>query len=81
MDLKNTKNLIKWKLKGDKVTFEGHERERKQIYDLFDRTSEFSESNSALLIGPRRSGKTTVSISKIVYFLNIFIALSFIITK
>lgn len=61
LDLKIIKTLLKWKLKGDKIKFEGHEKEWKQIYDLFDRTSEFNESNSALLIGPRQCGKTTVS--------------------
>jgi origin recognition complex subunit 4 len=41
--------------------FVGHEKEKQQIYDLLHRTIESGESNSALLIGPRGSGKTTVS--------------------
>lgn len=38
--------------------YDGNPKERKQIYDLLHRTLEFGESNSALLIGPRGSGKT-----------------------
>ncbi|KAJ8925772.1 hypothetical protein NQ315_009620 [Exocentrus adspersus] len=40
--------------------FVGHENERKEIYDLILRTVEYGESNSALLIGPRGAGKTTL---------------------
>ncbi|KAJ8953034.1 hypothetical protein NQ314_007408 [Rhamnusium bicolor] len=40
--------------------FVGHERERNQIFDLIQRTIRCGESNSALLIGPRGSGKTTL---------------------
>ena len=41
--------------------FVGHRDERLQVRDLLQRTIESGESNSALLIGPRGSGKTTVS--------------------
>ncbi|VEN35681.1 unnamed protein product [Callosobruchus maculatus] len=36
----------------------GYEKEEQQIYDLLERTLDCGESNSALLIGPRRCGKT-----------------------
>lgn len=42
-------------------TFYGYEKEYNQVLDLLKKTVEISESNSALLIGPRGSGKTTVS--------------------
>lgn len=51
---------IKNNLMNIKNEFYGHEIERKQIHDLIKKTVEFGESNSALLIGPRGSGKTTV---------------------
>lgn len=41
--------------------FIGHENERKEMFDLIQKTIQCGESNSALLIGPRGSGKTTVS--------------------
>ncbi|CAH0551731.1 unnamed protein product [Brassicogethes aeneus] len=40
--------------------FIGHDREKKQIFDLLKRTITHGESNSALLIGPRGAGKTTL---------------------
>lgn len=43
-------------------TFHGYENEYKQVLDLLKKTIEISESNSALLIGPRAAGKTTVSL-------------------
>lgn len=46
-------------LNNDKFT--GHEEERENILNLLKQTIEAGESNSALLIGPRSSGKTTVS--------------------
>lgn len=45
-------------------TFLGHESERKVIHDLLQKTVELGESNSALLIGPRGAGKTTVGFSE-----------------
>lgn len=42
-------------------TFYGYEKEYNQVLDLLKKTVEISESNSALLIGPRGAGKTTVS--------------------
>jgi origin recognition complex subunit 4 len=59
---KNIVNLRKF-LKNNILNnskFVGHEKEKQQIYDLLHRTIESGESNSALLIGPRGSGKTTL---------------------
>lgn len=42
-------------------TFYGYEKEYVQVLDLLKKTIEISESNSALLIGPRGAGKTTVN--------------------
>lgn len=42
--------------------FVGHDKEKQQIFDLLLRTISYGESNSALLIGPKGSGKTTVSL-------------------
>nr|CAI5822511.1 unnamed protein product [Callosobruchus analis] len=36
----------------------GYEKEEQQIYELLERTLDSGESNSALVIGPRRCGKT-----------------------
>lgn len=61
---KNIINLRKF-LKNNilnNVDFVGQENERQQVHELLHRTITSGESNSALLIGPRGSGKTTVSI-------------------
>lgn len=42
-------------------TFYDYEKEYNQVLDLIKKTIEVGESNSALLIGPRGAGKTTVS--------------------
>lgn len=42
--------------------FQGYTKEHSQILDLLGKTIEIGESNSALLIGPRGAGKTTVSL-------------------
>ncbi|KAI8441392.1 hypothetical protein MSG28_015007 [Choristoneura fumiferana] len=44
----------------DNVTFRGHEQEWNHVYDLMKRSVLQGESHSALLIGPRGSGKTTL---------------------
>lgn len=41
--------------------FYGYKKEYNEVFDLLQKTVEISESNSALLIGPRGAGKTTVS--------------------
>lgn len=60
MEIENTRKYLKEKLQKDTTTFLGHEKERNHIRDLFWRTATESESNSALLIGPKKGGKTTV---------------------
>lgn len=43
------------------MNFRNNAQERSHILELVKRTIESGESNSALIIGPRGSGKTTVS--------------------
>ena len=62
MEIESTRKYLKEKLQKDTTTFLGHEKERDHIRDLFWRTATESESNSALLIGPKKGGKTTVRI-------------------
>jgi origin recognition complex subunit 4 len=61
MEIELTKKYLKQKLQLDKTTLYGFENERTQILNLFSRTAREGESNSVLLIGPKKSGKTTVS--------------------
>lgn len=55
------RNIIKRKLLLPENVFRGHKKERNHLSELLRRTVEMGESNSALLIGPRGCGKTTVS--------------------
>jgi ATPase related to the helicase subunit of the Holliday junction resolvase len=55
------RDIIKRKLLLPGNVFRGHEKERNHLSELLRRTVEMGESNSALLIGPRGCGKTTVS--------------------
>lgn len=55
-----TKKYLKRKIMCPETKFRHHEKERQHILDLVKRTVESGESNSALLIGPRGSGKTTL---------------------
>lgn len=55
------RNIIKRKLLLPENVFRGHKKERNHLSELLQRTVEMGESNSALLIGPRGCGKTTVS--------------------
>lgn len=48
--------------------FYGYEKEYNQLLDLLQKTVEISESNSALLIGPRGAGKTTVSLKQRLWY-------------
>lgn len=57
------RNIIKRKLLLPENVFRGHKKERNHLFELLRRTVEMGESNSALLIGPRGCGKTTVSFS------------------
>lgn len=43
--------------------FLGNEKERNRVLDLLQRTVEQGESNSMLLIGPKGTGKTKVTIA------------------
>lgn len=60
MEVENTRRFLKEKLQKDTTTLLGYEKERNHIRDLFWRTATESESNSALLIGPKKGGKSTV---------------------
>lgn len=60
VEIKQIRGYLKRQLLNDK-SFLGHEKEKDQIFDLIQKTIQFGESNSALLIGPRGCGKTTVS--------------------
>lgn len=60
-EIKHIRSYLKNKLLEDKILL-GHQNERNQLLDLIQKTVQFGESNSALLIGPRGCGKTTVSI-------------------
>jgi origin recognition complex subunit 4 len=61
MEIEITRKFLKEKLQKDTSTLHGFEKERDHIRDLFERTAAERESNSALLISPKQSGKTTVS--------------------
>uniref|UniRef100_A0A182JRQ1 Origin recognition complex subunit 4 n=1 Tax=Anopheles christyi TaxID=43041 RepID=A0A182JRQ1_9DIPT len=69
-DLDNTRRFLKARLLTDRASFHGYEAERLQIYDLLKRTAEHGESNSALLLGPRGIGKTTLVTSVLVELLS-----------
>ncbi|XP_015602617.1 origin recognition complex subunit 4 [Cephus cinctus] len=55
-----TRKYLKKKIMCPEAKFRHHVKERLHVYDLLKRTVEMGESNSALLIGPRGSGKTTL---------------------
>jgi origin recognition complex subunit 4 len=57
------RNTIKKKLLLPESVFRDHEKERTHLSELLRRTVQMGESNSALLIGPRGCGKTTVSLT------------------
>lgn len=59
--MKLTRKYLKLKLIEDNVSFCGHFSERQQLFELVDRSIRRGESHSVLLIGPKGSGKTTVS--------------------
>ena len=54
------RKYLKRKIMCPETKYRHHESERRYILDLVKRTVETGESNSALLIGPEDSGKTTV---------------------
>ncbi|XP_065085183.1 origin recognition complex subunit 4 [Ochlerotatus camptorhynchus] len=55
-----TRQFLKSRLQTDVINFRGYESEWQHIRDLLFRTAEHGESNSALLLGPRGCGKTTL---------------------
>ncbi|XP_046617948.1 origin recognition complex subunit 4 [Neodiprion virginianus] len=55
-----TRKYLKRKIMCPETKFRHHVKERVHILDLLKRTVENGESNSALLIGPRGCGKTTL---------------------
>lgn len=59
--LQSTQEFLLNRLRDDETTFYGHETEFDTVRTLMQRTVQFGESNSALIIGPARSGKSTVS--------------------
>jgi hypothetical protein len=61
MEVDNIKRYIKARLQQDQTTFHGFEKERLTIRNLFLQTAKEGESNSALLIGAKKYGKTTVN--------------------
>lgn len=56
----DARKIIKSRLQQDSATFYGFDQERANIKGLFSRIAIEGESNSALLIGPKNGGKTTV---------------------
>lgn len=59
-----TQEFLLNRLRDDETTFFGHGAERDTVRSLIERTVHFGESNSALIIGPARSGKSTVKPTK-----------------
>lgn len=64
-DLIQTRRCLKERLQRDYTTLHDHVAERENVRQLLQRTAELGESNTLLLIGPRGSGKSTVSPQKI----------------
>uniref|UniRef100_A0A1Q3F134 Origin recognition complex subunit 4 n=1 Tax=Culex tarsalis TaxID=7177 RepID=A0A1Q3F134_CULTA len=59
-EIAKIRQFLKSRLQTDVTNFRGYESEWQNIRDLLFRTAEHGESNSALLLGPRGSGKTTL---------------------
>lgn len=60
MEQVEVRKFLKAKLQQDKTTFYGYDSERIHIRNLFMQVAKEGESNSALLIGSKKSGKSTV---------------------
>lgn len=59
--LEITKQFLISRFRDDATNFIGYQKEFETVRTLLNRTVEYGESNSALIIGPPRSGKSTVS--------------------
>uniref|UniRef100_A0A1B0DD64 Origin recognition complex subunit 4 n=2 Tax=Phlebotomus papatasi TaxID=29031 RepID=A0A1B0DD64_PHLPP len=55
-----TRKYLKNALMNSKTSISGHEEQRRQVEELFRKVAGDGESNSAILIGQRGSGKTTL---------------------
>ncbi|CAK1548822.1 unnamed protein product [Leptosia nina] len=64
--IKLIRKYLKLKIVEDNINFRGHENERKHVYDIFMKSIQQGESHSALIIGPRGCGKTTL-INSVLY--------------
>ncbi|CAH0717010.1 unnamed protein product, partial [Brenthis ino] len=60
LQIKLIRKYLKFKILEDNIRFRDHENERKHVYDLISRAVLQGESHSALIIGPRGCGKTTL---------------------
>ncbi|XP_014363956.2 origin recognition complex subunit 4 isoform X1 [Papilio machaon] len=60
LKIKVIRKYLKIKILEDNVQFQDHELERNHVYDLIKRVVSHGESHSALIIGPRGCGKTTL---------------------
>ncbi|KAJ2938331.1 hypothetical protein O0L34_g13249 [Tuta absoluta] len=58
--IKLIRKYLKVKIQEDNVTFHNHTQSRDHVYDLIKRSVVHGESHSALVIGPRGCGKTTM---------------------
>lgn len=61
IEIEMLRKFLKKQILCPETKFRHHINERAHVLDLVKRTIENGESNSLLLIGPRGSGKTTVS--------------------
>lgn len=59
--IKLLRKYLKLKVLEDNIRFRDHKSERDHVYNLISRSVLHGESHSALIIGPRGCGKTTVS--------------------
>lgn len=59
--IKLIRKYLKLKVLEDNLRFRDHKSERDHVYNLIFRSVLHGESHSALIIGPRGCGKTTVS--------------------
>ncbi|XP_050359060.1 origin recognition complex subunit 4 [Nymphalis io] len=58
--IKILRKYLKLKILEDNIRFRDHESERNHVYNLISRSIMHGESHSALIIGPRGCGKTTL---------------------